>query len=115
MRALPSPALSAVVASALVALALACSTSSSATEGGSCFYASDCAPGLICVAAADGKRTCTSDLSKTQKGLPAERDAAASDAAPTSDAAPEKDAAEVKDSAPPVVDAAPDVADAAKE
>ncbi len=107
---------SVAAASALVALALACSTSPSATEGGSCFYASDCAPGLICVAAADGKRTCTSDLSKTQKGLPAEKDAAAaSDAAPATDAAPEKDAAEVKDSAPPVVDAAPDVADAAKE
>lgn len=43
----------------------ACSKSNSAIDkGGECFFATDCAPGLVCVAQRDqGTRICTDDLS----------------------------------------------------
>ena len=42
----------------------ACGTKNSAIErGGECLFATDCAPGLVCVHQKSGKRICTDDLS----------------------------------------------------
>jgi hypothetical protein len=44
--------------------AVACSTPESlAGQGGECFLATDCQPGLVCVPKKDGTRACSSDLS----------------------------------------------------
>lgn len=41
----------------------ACTKETSLTEkGGSCYVATDCAPGLVCVGQRDGTRICTDDL-----------------------------------------------------
>ena len=42
----------------------ACSTRNQAVDrGGSCFFATDCVPGLVCVEQRDRSRVCTDDLS----------------------------------------------------
>ncbi|MCA9588938.1 MAG: hypothetical protein KC657_26665 [Myxococcales bacterium] len=42
----------------------ACRTSSEAVgKGGECLLATDCAPGLVCIAQRNGARVCTDDLS----------------------------------------------------
>jgi hypothetical protein len=48
------------------------STANPAAAGGECFLATDCAPGLVCVAQENGTRTCTNDLSNVAGKPPPE-------------------------------------------
>jgi hypothetical protein len=62
---------------------LACSKENAAIDkGGECFFASDCAPGLICVEQRDkGIRICTDDLSGVAGEPPGMEEGDASDEA----------------------------------
>ena len=79
----------AVVAALLGAggtLAFACApTTAPVGAGGECFVATDCEPGLVCVAQRSGARECTSDLSQVVGQAPPEagRADAPRDAPPT--------------------------------
>jgi hypothetical protein len=52
----------------LAGVIAACSASPKLSgEGGDCRLATDCQAGLVCVAEPDGRRICTSDLSRIQR------------------------------------------------
>ena len=67
----------------LIAVLAACSKENAAIEkGGECFFASDCAPGLICVEQrGKGVRICTDDLSEVAGDPPEMGEGDASDEA----------------------------------
>lgn len=56
----------------------ACSSSKLAGQGGECFVADDCAPGLVCIEQKDKSRICTNDLTLAAGTVPP--DGAAPDA-----------------------------------
>jgi multidrug efflux pump subunit AcrA (membrane-fusion protein) len=73
----------AVFASAVAFAVFACSTKADlSAQGGPCAFASDCSPGLVCIAQKGGEKTCQSDLTGIQRT-----------ADPTPDAANDEDAA----------------------
>ncbi|MDB4946667.1 MAG: hypothetical protein JWP97_6201 [Labilithrix sp.] len=91
-----------VLIAALTLATGACNTGSEqAAAGGTCFTASDCQPGLVCIPQKDGARVCSNDLTSVTGKPPPEGDAAAGDAAVFDGNAP-------SDSAPPVDTGAPD-------
>jgi hypothetical protein len=101
-----------------VALA-ACTDRALSQAGTSCFQASDCAPGLVCVEVAAGRRECSADLSKTEKTRPMGADGGGDASGNVSDGALGADASEPDVVSPPR-DASPDttpdaVADAPAE
>ena len=64
MKGLPARAAIAVPLLLWCGLVGACSKDNAAIErGGECFFASDCAPGLVCVEQRNKTRICTDDLS----------------------------------------------------
>jgi hypothetical protein len=75
--------------------AIACSTPESlAGEGGSCFLATDCQPGLVCVPKSDGTRACSSNLSTIEHTPFAPGEAGASAEAGEAGASPDSAVAE---------------------
>jgi hypothetical protein len=100
---------------ALFAAMAACKTATLAAQGGECSLATDCAPGLVCLAKPDGTRSCESDLSSVTKPVPmGARDTGADGTTANDDGSvpvvPPTDGATVPDTATPPRDAAPDTA-----
>ena len=100
---------------ALFAVTAACKTATLAAQGGECSLATDCEPGLVCLAKPDGTRSCESDLSSVTKPVPmGARDTGADGTTPNDDGAvpvvPPTDGATAPDTATPPRDAAPDTA-----
>ena len=91
-------ALLGVVAGVAFVVLAACGGDDPAASGGACSLASDCQPGLICVAQS-GKGTCTDDLSKVAgQAAPDGAVAAAEAGAVDGAAAPDGGGTPVKDS-----------------
>ena len=100
-----------------MALVAACKSASSSPQGGECSLATDCQPGLVCIAKPDGTRSCESDLTSVTKAVPpGARDTGADGTAGDADTpdapvvVPPTDGATVPDTSPPPVDATPDTA-----
>lgn len=98
------------------ALMAACKAATLVPQGAECSLATDCEPGLVCIAKADGTRSCESDLSSVAKPvLPGARDTGADGPtgdgnAPDAPIVPATDGATEPDTSPPPRDAAPDTA-----
>ena len=94
----------------------ACKSATLGPQGGECALATDCQPGLVCIAKQDGTRTCESDLTSVTKAVPpGARDTGADGTAndgdtPDAPVVPPTDGATLPDTSPPPVDASPDTA-----